>query len=80
MVPGIYSRENISKWRRRISSKYERIFQVGEHVWAHLFTHLLATKSEEANDEFDLMYWFDWSRYETVKRYVKLGEARESKE
>ncbi len=45
-----------------------------------MFTHLLATKSEEANDEFDLMYWFDWSRYETVKRYVKLGEARESKE
>ena len=60
--------------------KYERIFQARQHVWTHLFRHLLATKfSEEGHDEFDLMDWFDWSRYETAKRYVKLGAGKRIK-
>lgn len=87
-VPGFFGQESEPNWQRpldrraagNILAKYERILQTGQHVWAHLFRHLLATKfSEEGYDEFDLMDWFDWSRYETAKRYVKLGGGKRIK-
>jgi len=35
--------------------------------------------SEEWYDEFDLIDWFDWSRYETAKRYGRLGGGKRFK-
>ncbi len=56
---------------------YQIVKRNAETWWPHLFRHVLATRFAEAGrGEIDLMDWFDWRRYETARRYIKLGAGR----
>jgi len=56
---------------------YQILKREAEQWWPHLFRHVLATRFAEAErSEFDLMEWFDWTSYETARRYVRLGAGK----
>jgi hypothetical protein len=78
--PPDWSRHLDRRGPGNILSHYEKKYGLAVHWWPHLFRHVLSVKFAEAgNDEFDLMDWFDWERYETAKRYTKLGGGRRIK-
>jgi len=46
-------------------------------VWPHLFRHTLASRLVmHGVGEFQLMEWFDWSRFETAHNYVRRAGSK----
>jgi integrase len=75
--PGIFHTDtSLPLWDKHVTRRtpWQVLHDWASDFWPHLLRHTLATKfSGQGYSEFDLMDWFDWTRYETAKRYVQLG-------
>lgn len=75
--PGIFHSASSSPlWDKHVSRRtpWQVLNKWAKDYWPHLLRHGLATRfAGQGASEFDLMDWFDWTRYETAKRYIQLG-------
>jgi integrase len=83
-APGLFHAEtSLPLWDKHLTRRtpWQVLHKWAKDCWPHLLRHTLATKYSGAGfSEFDLMDWFDWTRYETAHRYTQLGGGKRVKE